>query len=74
MSCYEDLSPVELMYQDSIAAEKNLTIQGVVKWLQSLQDHSGHLMFFDQVTKGDYYHSVVKPLLSMGSTGSISVE
>jgi hypothetical protein len=46
MSCYEDLSPVELMYQDSIAAEKNLTIRGVVKWSQSWQDHRGHLMFF----------------------------
>ncbi len=67
----------QLMYQDSIAAEKNLTIMGVVKWPQSCwQDHRGHLMFFHQVTKGDYYHiNVTQLLLSIAqSTGLISVK
>ena len=46
----------------------------LVDWVDKWKRHPGHLRFFDDLPPTPYFICVAKPLLSMKTTGSISVE
>jgi hypothetical protein len=66
--------PDALSYQDARQAEKKLTMENVVRWVDRFDRHRGRLRFFADLTPTPYFQLVAKPLLSIKTTGSISVE
>jgi hypothetical protein len=61
-------------YADALMAEKTLTMEHVVDWVDKWKRHPGRLRFFADLPPTPYFICVAKPLLSMKTTGSISVE
>ena len=58
-----------------VALQKHLTFEDVGKYLDETGYHNGRLVFFEAwALASDFYTHVAKRLLSMRSTGSISVE
>ena len=45
----------------------------VMKWVRKYGEHNGRLEFFSE-TRSKYYSELAKPLLSMKTMGSVSVE
>jgi hypothetical protein len=66
--------PDSLSYEDARKAEKKLTMENVVTWVERFDRHCGRLRFFADLTPTPYFQLVAKPLLSIKTTGSISVE
>jgi hypothetical protein len=66
--------PDPLSYEDARKAEKKLTMEDVVRWVERFSRHCGRLRFFADVNPTPYFQLVAKPLLSIKTTGSISVE
>ena len=58
-----------------VALQKHLTFEDVGKYLDETGYHNGRLVFFEAwAPASDFYTHVAKRLLSMRTTGSISVE
>jgi hypothetical protein len=53
--------------------QQSLTVDMVMKWVKTYGEHNGRLEFFSE-TRSKYYSELAKPLLSMKTMGSISVE
>ena len=49
-------------------------MENVVTWVERFDRHCGRLRFFADLTPTPYFQLVAKPLLSIKTTGSISVE
>jgi hypothetical protein len=71
---YEFMSdpPDTVAYANAQVAEKTLTLKHVANWVE--RRHLGRLRFFADLPPTPYFICVAKPLLSMKTTGSISVE
>ena len=63
--------PGVLAYEDAERTEKTLTIEHVAS---SVNDWGSRLRFFADLTPTAYFAMVAEPLLSIKTTGSISVE
>jgi hypothetical protein len=59
---------------DAQVSEKTLTLKHVAAWVERWKRHLGRLRFFADLPPTPYFICVAKPLLSMKTTGSISVE
>jgi hypothetical protein len=66
-------TPVAYRYADTLVAEKTLTMKHVANWVDKRKRHPGHLRFSADLPPTPYVIWVAKPLLSMKTTGSISV-
>ena len=64
----------KLDYEAAKITEKTLTIKDVALWVTRSDSHPGRLRFFADRTPTSYFETAVKPLLSIKTTGSISVE
>ena len=51
-----------------------LTLQMVSDWIQKTGGHCSRLSFFSILPKSQFYTVLVEPLLSLRTTGSITVE
>ena len=71
-----DLFPTESPRppSDRFQEERELTIQMVSQWVSTTGGHQGRLEFFSIAPPSKLYDLVIEPLLSVRSTGSISVE
>jgi hypothetical protein len=67
-------APPMISYQDECKNEKTLTLDMVEKWVNDHDRHDGRLGFFSGFHPTPLFTKVAKPLLSMKTTGSISVE
>jgi hypothetical protein len=66
--------PDSLAYGDAAEeTETTLIIQDVARWVEQWDSHLSRLIFAD-LTPTAYFAVVAKPLLSIETTGSISVE
>ena len=74
MHKYMSDPPDVLAYEDAEETETTLTIQHVARWVEVWGSHLGRLRFFADLTPTAYFVIVAKPLLSIKTTGSISVE
>jgi hypothetical protein len=66
--------PDIVAYADALAAEKTSTMEHVADWVYKWERHLGRLRFFADLPPTPYFICLTKPLLSMRTTGSISVE
>ncbi len=66
--------PDVLAYEDAERTEKTLTIEHVAIWVNDWGSHLGRLRFFADLAPTAYFATVAKQLLSIKTTGSISVE
>jgi hypothetical protein len=58
---------------DPSLLQQALTVDMVMKWVRKYGEHNGRLEFFSE-TRSKYYSELAKPLLSMKTMGSVSVE
>jgi hypothetical protein len=66
--------PDTAVYADVLVTEKTLTMEHAADCVERWKRHPGRLRFFDDLPLTPYFTCVSKPLLSMMTTGSISVE
>ena len=72
---YMSAPPDTVAYADALVAEKKLTmVEHVVDWVDKWKRHPGRPRFFADLPPTPYFICVAKTLLSMKTTGSISVE
>ena len=75
MHIFDDPLPAAVGMEELIRNNNKLTIDEVEEWIVSNDGIKGRLRFFETFARNnDFYMKVVKPLLSMRTTGSIDVE
>jgi hypothetical protein len=60
--------------QAAETSEKELTLANVTDWVKKWDRHTRPLRFFADLNSTRYFELVARPLLSIKTTGSISVE
>ena len=72
---FHDESAKEILPPDKAdKAQQLLTLQDVRLWLKNTGGHQSRLQFFQMIPPNLCFQKILLPLLSMRSTGSISVE